>query len=86
MLHFNVPPKYETISISCTVPTTLIPELSKVVAKMTVGHLPTTEPPAQWQQTDIPTFFGAITEDASALLSNMLGTPRKRPRSLSFGA
>src|SRR5579863_1121025 len=62
-------------TVSFTVPSTLVPEIAKTVAKMVVSHCKPTatqpSPTKEWEMADIPTFFAAIPEDAHTMIGHL---------------
>src|SRR5580704_9818343 len=81
-------------TVSFTVPSTLMPEIAKTVAKMIVSHYkPTAPQPAptkEWEMADLPTFFTAIPEEAHTMIGHLhaynnglLGKPEGNGRGLS---
>jgi hypothetical protein len=62
-------------TVSFTVPSTLVPEIAKTVAKMIVSHYkptaPQPSPTKEWEIADIPAFFTAIPEDAHTMIGHL---------------
>jgi hypothetical protein len=62
-------------TVSYTVPSTLVPEVAKTVAKMIVSHYkptaPQPPPTKEWEIADIPAFFTAIPEDGHTMIAHL---------------
>lgn len=62
-------------TMSFTVPSTLMPEITKTIARMIVSHYkPTTPQPVaskDWETADIPIFLAAIPDDAQTMIGHL---------------